>query len=255
VLTKAKLAALNTRTAVITAGDQILYYAVRNDTGGIDEGGIRGGDGDNDNDISAPWETNDERVLLGTNNQVQETPAELFAANGNVGGQDVNISFTSPSITNEELVPVETDLEIAITPVIFENGVEVDVTGDLDTYNGYDDSGFPRINTRSFATQVRMAAGQEIVLGGLARTETTRATNKPPALGNLPILGFLFGQENSRRRESTVLVTLAIDQIVRFDGDQTGKTADEDSLLQQATGSAAVQGAQSTFTWVPGISD
>jgi type II secretory pathway component GspD/PulD (secretin) len=156
----------------------------------------------------------------------------------------LNVSNSSTTVTKKELAPVEVDLEIELTPVIYENGVEVNVFGDLDTYNGYDDEGFPRINTRSFQTQVRMGEGQEIVLGGIARSETSRATNKPPALGSLPVLGFLFGQENTRRRESTVVMTLGIDQIVRFDGDQAGKTAGEDAILRQALGSDPDRGPE-----------
>jgi hypothetical protein len=50
-------------------------------------------------------------------------------------------------------------------------------------------------------------------------------------------------------------MTLAVDQIVRFDGDQSGKTADEQSLIDQATGSAAVDTATSHMDMVPGVHD
>lgn len=304
VLTKAKLAALNTRTARITAGDQLLYYAVQT----TDVNGVR----------SSPFSANDHRTLLGTGNQfvtVTDPGNPLFqnntinlsgalsnaanvnasndirdndidnSARNNINGDDNDqdndfdndqeldndlffdndvssaqelaqaalIFGDTGASSSQELVPVEADLEMQITPVIYENGVEVDVVGDLDTYNGYDDSGFPRINNRAFSTQVRMGEGQEIVLGGIARTETTRAANKPPALGSLPVIGFLFGQENTRRRESTVVMTLAIDQIVRFDGDQAGKTADEQSLLDQATGAAELDAATSHMDMTPGV--
>lgn len=312
VLTKAKLAALNTRTARITAGDQLLYYAVQT----TDVNGRRS--------LGNPFSANDHRTVIGTGRAFQTVPGSpgtglgivnvdgaiitgiqsganalgnTAAAQGgvqsqsasinsgggsdndinsNFSGSDNNIQDDNDNELNDnsfgdvfiniagnnggtddstELLPLDVDLEMEITPVIYENGVDVDVTGDLDTYNGYDDSGFPRINNRAFATQVRMAEGQEIVLGGLARTETTRSTNKPPAFGSLPVIGFLFGQENSRRRESTLVMTLSIDQIVRFDGDQAGKTSDEQSLLDQATGSAAVDGATSHMDPVPGVHD
>lgn len=217
VLTKAKLAALNTRTARITAGDQILYYRVIN----AQEDGLRNDEDENTDSVA--FEANTSRAVIGTQN-------DYYPWN-----------------------PIETDLEIEITPVIYENGAEIDVEGDLDTYNGYDDGGFPRINNRQFETQVRMSEGQEIVLGGLVRDETTRAGNKPPALGDLPVLGFLFGQENTRRRESTIIMSLSLDQIVRFDGDQTGKTADEDAVLKQASGESPVSVMDVEIGKTPGL--
>lgn len=267
VLTKAKLAALNTRTARITAGDQILYYAVQNDS----EDGFR--------DEGDPFEANQDRTVIGTRNAFQtvvnQAANDPLVQNINVSGANIgsnvgnqyseaggpDVSDNVIIISNEsggdssseELLPLETDLEIELTPVIYENGADINVTGDLDTYNGYDDTGFPRINNRAFQTQVRMGEGQEIVLGGLARNETTRAGNKPPALGDLPVLGFLFGQENTRRRESTIVMSLSLDQIVRFDGDQTGKTADEDAVLKQANGESTVSVPNVEIGLTPGL--
>jgi hypothetical protein len=59
VLTKAKLAALNTRTARITAGDQILYYAVQTS----DPNGFR--------NPGEPFSANRGRTVLGTQNRLR----------------------------------------------------------------------------------------------------------------------------------------------------------------------------------------
>jgi type II secretory pathway component GspD/PulD (secretin) len=64
VLNEAKLAALNTRPAELTAGDQVLYYAVVTE----DPSGIR--------DTGKPFQANKSRVVVGTTTQKDLTPVQ-----------------------------------------------------------------------------------------------------------------------------------------------------------------------------------
>ena len=58
----------------------------------------------------------------------------------------------------------------------------------------------PRFNTQTVQTQVRIASGETVAIGGLVKTEEVIQENKVPLLGDLPILGALF---RSRLRVST----------------------------------------------------
>ncbi len=209
ILNSAKLVALNTRTARINVGDQLLYYPVQT----TNPSGIR--------DRGEPFEANEGRTVIGT---VNEKPYYYSS-----------------------LTPVETGLQVELTPLIYENGVDVDIEGELTDYTGFNDDGSPNLNSREFETHVRMAAGEEIILGGLARETAVKATNKVPVLGSLPIIGYLFGGENTRRTQSELVVALQAEQIDRFDGKgQAVPTADK-AIIDQAEGTADINTPATTW--------
>lgn len=202
LLTSAKLAIINTRFAEIEAEDEVLYYAVQTN----DPSGIR--------------------------------PAgEPFAAN-----TGRNVVPTTNELIGEELVPVDVGLEFTVRPLIYQNGVDLWIGGTLSDYNGFDSNGRPLINSRAFETDVRMGEGQEIVLAGLQREENIDATNKAPILGSLPIIGYLFGQEQDRSIRKAVVITVFVESIVRnFDTDYIGTTPGESLLIEQANDAAPVE--------------
>jgi len=220
VLNAARVAALNTRPARIAASDQLLYYAVQTSN----PSGIRAiGDFANlfnaDRDTAALEPGPGGRTVIGTTNQLIEG----------------------------SLVPVETGLEINLTPTIYENGLDVSIDGALTSYNGFDDTGFPRINSRAFATTIRMGVGEEVVLGGFMRDEQIKASPKVPVLGSLPVIGYLFGGENTRRRQTEVVVALTTEQVVRYDAKGQGITDADRAILRQAEGTDPIQ--KPPFTW------
>lgn len=234
LLTSAKLAILNTRTATITSQDQILYYAERSDA---PDGGVR----------SSPFSGNVTRSLVPTGNELQTTTEEVLS----FFDSDDNVLF-SFGITSEELVPVETGLDLTITPLIYENGADFDVDIEISDYNGFDDSGFPQINTREHSTAVRMGEGQEIVIGGINRTEHTDATQKPPFLGSIPLIGYLVAQENDRHQDTSVAITLELEKIVRnFTDDYESSNEAEQSILDQADGTTPVDIPEADLGWSP----
>ena len=71
-----------------------------------------------------------------------------------------------------------------------------------------------RIGTRNTATVLRVGNGETQVLAGLIQDEDRRTTDKVPALGNLPLLGSLF-RNNNDSRTKTEIVLLFTPYIVR----------------------------------------
>ena len=67
----------------------------------------------------------------------------------------------------------------------------------------------PVITTRNAQTNVVVHDGQTIVIGGLIRDRITNTREYIPVLGNIPILGYLFGYnaETTLRTELLLLVT------------------------------------------------
>jgi general secretion pathway protein D len=71
-----------------------------------------------------------------------------------------------------------------------------------------------RIGTRNTATALRVANGETQVLAGLIQDEDRRTADKVPGLGDLPILGRLFTNNNDTRSK-TEIVLLITPYVVR----------------------------------------
>ena len=65
----------------------------------------------------------------------------------------------------------------------------------------------PDLNRRQLSSVVTVKDGNRIILGGLIHTSNTKSGNKIPLLGDIPVLGYLFGREdNSKQIEELVMI-------------------------------------------------
>ena len=69
--------------------------------------------------------------------------------------------------------------------------------------------GVPAISTRQMITNVLVNNGQTIVLGGIYETDRENDQQRIPFLGKIPLVGFLFRQQNisDSKRELLIFVT------------------------------------------------
>ena len=104
----------------------------------------------------------------------------------------------------------------------FQTGVTLDITPIV---NGDDDvsvtlhpsvnsetaiiNGIPQISTRDTQTTVTLHESQTLIIGGLIQESSGRTTTKIPVLGDLPLIGKVFreNQVNSTRNELIITVT------------------------------------------------
>jgi type IV pilus assembly protein PilQ len=89
-------------------------------------------------------------------------------------------------------------LSLTVTPqitpdnnIIMDLLVHKDNVGDIISTGGLGGT-VPSIDTRAVETQVLVADGQTVVLGGIYETERRETINKVPFLGDIPVLGNLF---------------------------------------------------------------
>lgn len=70
-------------------------------------------------------------------------------------------------------------------------------------------SGVPSINTNAIETQVLVASGETLVLGGVYQNDINTSVSRTPVLGSIPLLGRLFRRTISSddRRELLVFLT------------------------------------------------
>lgn len=106
-------------------------------------------------------------------------------------------------------------LSLTVTPqitpdnnIIMDLKVHKDSVGEIVSTGGLGGT-VPSIDTRSVETQVLVADGQTVVLGGIYETERRVTTKKVPLLGDIPFLGALFRstQRIDNKAELLIFVT------------------------------------------------
>jgi type IV pilus assembly protein PilQ len=103
-------------------------------------------------------------------------------------------------------------LELVVTPqitpdnnIIMDLKVSKDSVGEVISTGGLGGT-VPSIDTRSVETQVLVANGQTVVLGGIYETERRETVNKVPVLGDIPFIGALFRSKQRLDNKSELLI-------------------------------------------------
>jgi len=106
----------------------------------------------------------------------------------------------------------EAVLELVVTPqitpdnnIIMDLRVSKDNVGDIISTGGLGGT-VPSIDTRSVETQVLVADGQTVVLGGIYETERRETINKVPVLGDIPFLGAAFRSKKRLDNKAELLI-------------------------------------------------
>lgn len=105
----------------------------------------------------------------------------------------------------------EAVLQLEVTPqitpddhIIMDLVVNQDSVGEIDLA-----SGIPTISVTELETQVLVANGQTVVLGGIFQTEQIQGETKVPLLGDIPFVGRAFKQtvNSETKRELLIFIT------------------------------------------------
>ena len=150
-----------------------------------------------------------------TNTSIVSNP-HVIALNGEqdeiiVGGRLGYKPVTQTQTSSIETVEfLETGTQLVFRPFIGDDGwIRMEVhpqnsAGVIDPV-----SGVPSENTTEITTRLLMRDGQTLILGGLIGESVTSVRSQVPILGNIPLLGTLFGRtlETVNRRELVILLT------------------------------------------------
>ena len=103
-------------------------------------------------------------------------------------------------------------LSLTVTPqitpdnnIIMDLKVHKDSVGQIISTGGLGGT-VPSIDTRSIETQVLVADGQTVVLGGIYETERRETISKVPLLGDIPAVGFLFRSKKVVHNKAELLI-------------------------------------------------
>ncbi len=106
----------------------------------------------------------------------------------------------------------EAVLELVVTPqitpdnnIIMDLRVSKDNVGEIISTGGLGGT-VPSIDTRSVETQVLVANGQTVVLGGIYETERRETVKKVPYLGDIPVVGALFRSKQRADNKAELLI-------------------------------------------------
>jgi len=142
------------------------------------------------------------------NFQAGDTLSILTTTGGGVG-----------TVVTTQLQSFNTGVTLDITPIVTVDGdITVTVHPTVNSLSG-DPNGVPEISTRNAQTTVTLHDNQTLVIGGLIQEEDTRTITSLPVLGNIPIIGGLF-KNNDTNNTSNELVIVVTPHIIR-DGQAT----------------------------------
>jgi pilus assembly protein CpaC len=110
-------------------------------------------------------------------------------------------------------------VKLNFIPLIMPNGnIHLKVTPEvstLDFTNALQISGFtvPALSTRKAETEFELQDGQSFVIAGLLDNRVTDVVNKMPAIGDIPILGYLFRSKSMQKSNSELMVLCTVHRI------------------------------------------
>jgi len=198
ILTNSKQTVLDRATALLEIGERIRYYQVHHDPD------LRGGSRilplDPYGDLEALVDTNvagETTDLLGV--RLADHPDNRTVV---------------PTTRERALGEVATGFFIQLTPTINQKGCAIRFFMSYVNHTGYADDGTPTVASRSLDQMFKIPHdGREITLGGMVRKRRIDSANKIPWLGDLPVLGYLFGGESRLDQKTMVLTTFAARKI------------------------------------------
>jgi len=150
--------------------------------------------------------------VISTPRVVTANQAEAFIQQG------VEIPYENSTSSGATAVQFkEAVLELKVTPLITpDNRIQMDLNVKQDTvgeiFQTSRGGSVPSIDTREIETQVLVANGDTVVLGGIFQDEKNSREEKVPWLGDIPVAGALFRRRanETKKRELLIFVTPTI---------------------------------------------
>jgi type IV pilus assembly protein PilQ len=157
-------------------------------------------------------EAEGEGEVISTPRIVTANQAEAFIQQGVEIPYEQSTSSGATAVQFKEAV-----LELKVTPLITpDNRIQMDLNVKQDTvgeiFQTSRGGSVPSIDTRELETQVLVANGDTVVLGGIFQDEKSSREEKVPWLGDIPVAGALFRRRGNetKKRELLIFVTPTI---------------------------------------------
>jgi general secretion pathway protein D len=139
--------------------------------------------------------------------QVGESVPVLTSQGLALGGQFAGNSLFTSTVNN-----VDTGIILSVTPRITSTGlvslqIDQEISNEVPPIAGTGIQS-PSFSKRSVSTHAVAQDGQTIALGGLISYQYTKTNSRIPLLGDIPLLGMLFGSTSYTTTETELIVVL-----------------------------------------------
>ena len=123
------------------------------------------------------------------------------------------ISPGAGGFASESVSYVDVGLTLNAEPTIYLNNevgirVQLEVSNLVNTITTKSGTTAYQIGTRQASTMLQLKDGENQVLAGLINSEDRGSGNKLPGLGDLPILGRLFGSQHDDRQKTEIVLSI-----------------------------------------------
>ncbi len=110
-------------------------------------------------------------------------------------------------ITSFNYEPIGVNIDI--TPRMHhDDAVSLALKVELSSISGTGFGGLPTFGSRSISTVIRLKDGETNMLAGLIRDEERKSFATIPGLGDIPVIGRLFGHNRTETTETDIILTL-----------------------------------------------
>lgn len=134
------------------------------------------------------------KILIGDKVPVVTTTSTNTFVTENIQYLDVGLKLeVEPEIHLRDEVGLKLSLEVS------------SLVSAVKTNNG---SQAYQIGTRNFSSALRLRDGETQILAGLISDEDRRSANRVPLIGELPVLGRLFGSQNDSRQKNEIVLSI-----------------------------------------------
>ncbi|MEQ8791301.1 MAG: hypothetical protein RIC55_33880 [Pirellulaceae bacterium] len=127
------------------------------------------------------------------------------------------VTTTTQTSTLESVNFLDVGVVLRVTPRIGPHGeVLMHVKPEVSSGSVNPTTGLPEEETTEVETDILLADGRGVVIGGLIREDVSDTQNKLPWLGDLPLIGRLF-QHRENKNDRTEIVIALVPRVVPFD--------------------------------------
>jgi len=126
-------------------------------------------------------------------------------------GKEVYFSLIQGSVNFPyfTLEKISTGITLSITPYLGASSeITTDITADVSDVIASGGDGLPITNVRSVSTSIRIMNGQTIGIGGLRSQVERRVEERIPYLGEIPLIGRLFGHTITEKSETEIMILI-----------------------------------------------
>jgi type IV pilus assembly protein PilQ len=124
-------------------------------------------------------------------------------------GQGVSIPFSQVSASGVQTTFIEAKLELKVTPHVSADGsilLKIKATNNAPNPQLTGSNGQPSISKREADTEVLVKDGETTVIGGIYTRASSHRENSVPFLSKIPILGYLFRNQNDVDDHTEMLI-------------------------------------------------